>query len=86
MSFAWTSESWWWIALLVQLLAIPGTLLPLLPGLVWLPLGSLVWLAAVGWADAWPEFALAMLLFGLGLIADLPVSYTHLTLPTTSTV
>ena len=71
MSFAWASESWWWIALLVQLLAIPGTLLPLLPGLVWLPLGSLVWLAAVGWADAWPEFALAMLLFGLGLIADL---------------
>jgi len=70
MSFAWTSQSWWWIALLVQLLAIPGTLLPLLPGLIWLPLGSLVWIAAAGWAEAWPEFILAMLLFGSGVIAD----------------
>ena len=71
MSFAWTSDAWWWFALLVQLLAIPGTLLPLLPGLIWLPLGSLVWMAAVGWAEAWPELVLAMVVFGLGLIADL---------------
>lgn len=71
MSLAWTSDSLWWIALVIQLLAIPGTLLPLLPGLIWLPLGSLVWMGAVGWAQAWPELVLAMLLLGLGLIADL---------------
>ena len=71
MSWAWTSDGVWWIALLVQLLAIPGTFLPLLPGLIWLPVGSLVWMGAVGWAQAWPELVLALVLFGLGLIADL---------------
>ena len=71
MSWAWTSDGVWWIALLVQLLAIPGSFLPLLPGLIWLPVGSLVWMGAVGWAHAWPEFVLALLLFVLGLIADL---------------
>ena len=71
MSWAWTSDGVWWIALLVQLLAIPGTFLPLLPGLIWLPVGSLVWMGAVGWTQAWPEFVLALVLFGLGLIADL---------------
>ena len=71
MTWAWTSDGVWWIALLVQLLSIPGSFLPLLPGLIWLPGGSLVWMAAVGWAQAWPEFVLALVLFGLGLIADL---------------
>ena len=71
MTWAWTSDGVWWIALLVQLLSIPGSFLPLLPGLIWLPVGSLVWMAAVGWAQAWPEFVLALVLFGLGLIADL---------------
>ena len=71
MSWVWTSDGVWWIALLVQLLAIPGTFLPLLPGLIWLPVGALVWMGAVGWAQAWPEFVLALVLFGLGLIADL---------------
>ena len=71
MSWAWTSDGVWWIALLVQLLAIPGTFLPLLPGLIWLPVGSLVWMGAVGWAQACPELVLALVLFGLGLIADL---------------
>ncbi|QNI56617.1 hypothetical protein SynBIOSE41_04159 [Synechococcus sp. BIOS-E4-1] len=71
MSWFWTPDGVWWIALLVQLLAIPGTFLPLLPGLIWLPVGSLVWMGAVGWAQAWPEFILATVLFGLGLIADL---------------
>ena len=71
MSWVGTSDGVWWIALLVQLLSIPGSFLPLLPGLIWLPVGSLVWMAAVGWAQAWPEFVLALVLFGLGLIADL---------------
>jgi len=71
MSIAWSADGWWWIALLVQLLAIPGTLLPLLPGLIWLPLGGLVWIAAVGWQQAWPELVVALVLFGLGLVADL---------------
>ena len=71
MSWVWTGDGGRWIALLVQLLSIPGSFLPLLPGLIWLPVGSLVWMAAVGWAQAWPEFVLALVLFGLGLIADL---------------
>jgi|TARA_B100000073_G_scaffold323711_1_gene306024 hypothetical protein len=71
MSWAWTPDGFWWIALLVQCLAIPGTLLPLLPGLIWLPVGALVWMGAVGWAQAWPEFMVALVLFGLGLLADL---------------
>ncbi|MAV55584.1 MAG: hypothetical protein CMJ28_06475 [Phycisphaerae bacterium] len=71
MSIPWSPDVFWWIALLVQLLAIPGTLLPLLPGLIWLPLGGLVWIAAVGWQQAWPEFVVALVLFGLGLVADL---------------
>tara|TARA_B100000965_G_scaffold65116_2_gene50921 strand:+ start:664 stop:1212 length:549 start_codon:yes stop_codon:yes gene_type:complete len=71
MTWAWTSDGVWWIALLVQLLSIPGSFLPLLPGLIWLPVGALVWMGAVGWTQAWPEFVLALVLFGLGLIADL---------------
>lgn len=71
MTSAWTSDGVWWIALLVQLLSIPGSFLPLLPGLIWLPVGALVWMGAVGWTQAWPEFVLALVLFGLGLIADL---------------
>jgi len=71
MSLAWSSDGFWWLALLVQLLALPGTLLPILPGLIWLPVGALVWMAAVGWSQAWPELVLALVLFGLGLMADL---------------
>jgi len=71
MSIPWSSDWWWWIALLVQLLAIPGTLLPLLPGLIWLPVGGLIWTVAVGWQQAWPELVVALVLFGLGLVADL---------------
>lgn len=60
----------WWVALLIQLLAIPGTLLPLLPGLALLPLGAGVWLWAVGWSAGWPPFALACLVLALGWGAD----------------
>jgi uncharacterized protein YqgC (DUF456 family) len=42
----------WWLALLVQVLAIPGTLLPVLPGLVLLPLGAGLWCWVVGWSRA----------------------------------
>jgi len=52
----------WWVALLIQLVAIPGTLLPVLPGLALLPLGALVWCLAVGWSVGWPTLALAAVL------------------------
>ena len=60
----------WWVALLVQALAIPGVLLPVLPGLVLLPLGAMIWVAAVGWQAAWPVLALETLLLLLGWGAD----------------
>jgi uncharacterized protein len=60
----------WWGALLIQLLAIPGTLLPVLPGLALLPLGAGLWLWAVGWSAGWPAFVLACLLLALGWGAD----------------
>ena len=60
----------WWAALVVQLLAIPGTLLPVLPGLVLLPLGALLWCWAVGFAVAWPVLLLAVVLLLLGWGAE----------------
>ena len=60
----------WWLALLVQTTALPGTLLPVLPGLVLLPLGALVWVLAVGWAAGWPALLLAVAILALGLAAD----------------
>jgi len=60
----------WWVALLIQLVAIPGTLLPVLPGLALLPLGALVWCLAVGWSIGWPTLALAAVLLLLGWGAD----------------
>ncbi len=60
----------WWAALLVQALAIPGVLLPVLPGLVLLPLGALIWVAAVGWQAGWPVLALETALLLLGWGAD----------------
>lgn len=63
-------ELLWWLALAIQLLAIPGTLLPVLPGLALLPLGAGLWLWAVGWSAGWPAFALALLLLLLGWGAE----------------
>ena len=60
----------WWVSLLLQVMAIPGTLLPVLPGLVLLPLGTLIWVWGVGWGAGWPTLALALLIFFLGWIAD----------------
>lgn len=60
----------WWAALLVQVLAIPGTLLPVLPGLALLPLGALLWVLAVGWSAGWPPLVLAVVLLVLGWGAD----------------
>jgi hypothetical protein len=64
------SDALWWAALAIELLAIPGTLLPVLPGLALLPLGALVWVGAVGWSVGWPALALASLLLLLGWGAD----------------
>ncbi|MEB3322317.1 MAG: DUF456 family protein [Synechococcaceae cyanobacterium] len=60
----------WWAALLVQAFAIPGTLLPVLPGLALLPLGVLLWVWAVGWTAGWPPLALALVIVVLGWGAD----------------
>ena len=66
------STDWlWWAALLLQVLAIPGALFPVLPGLVLLPLGALLWCWAVGFAAGWPVLALASVLLLLGWGADL---------------
>lgn len=60
----------WWLALAIQLLAIPGALLPVLPGLALLPLGALVWIGAVGWRAGWPTLVLAGVLLVLGWGAE----------------
>jgi uncharacterized protein YqgC (DUF456 family) len=64
------TELLWWGALLIQAAAIPGTLLPVLPGLALLPLGALLWVWAVGFAAGWPVLALASLMLVLGWGAD----------------
>jgi len=63
-------EAIWWAALAIQLMAIPGTLFPVLPGLALLPLGAGVWTWSVGWAVGWPALALASLILLLGWGAD----------------
>jgi hypothetical protein len=60
----------WWAALLIQLVAIPGTLLPLLPGLSLLPLGAMVRCLSEGWCIGWPTLALAAAVLLLGWGAD----------------
>ncbi|MFY8147781.1 MAG: DUF456 family protein, partial [Prochlorococcaceae cyanobacterium] len=64
------SSMLWWLALLIQLAAIPGTLLPVLPGLALLPLGATLWMAAVGWEAGWPPLLLAVVLLLLGWGAE----------------
>ncbi len=65
------SDPIWWWAFGVQLLALPGALLPVLPSLLWLPLGAGLWVWHVGWAAGWPTLVLALTVFFLGFIADL---------------
>lgn len=60
----------WWSALVLQLLAIPGVLLPVLPGLALLPLAALLWIWGVGWAVGWPLLAFDCLLLLLGWGAE----------------
>jgi len=60
----------WWIALVIQLVALPGVLLPVLPGLVLLPLGAGLWCWSVGWSQGWPALAAALLVLALGWGAD----------------
>jgi uncharacterized protein YqgC (DUF456 family) len=60
----------WWAALAIQLVAIPGTLFPVLPGLALLPLGAGLWVWSVGWAVGWPAFVFASLILLLGWGAD----------------
>ena len=66
----------WWAALLIQLAAIPGTLLPVLPGLALLPLGAGLWLwASLGELVAVLRLAQALLaligVFGFVLLSRL---------------
>ena len=65
------SDPIWWLALTLQLLALPGTLLPVLPGLLWLPVGAAVWCWRVGWSVGWPAAAFGGVLFAIGSLADL---------------
>ncbi len=60
----------WWVALLTQALAIPGTVLPVAPGLTLLPIGALVWCWAAGWSAGWPALVLALVLLLLGWGAE----------------
>ncbi|MFW6730727.1 MAG: DUF456 domain-containing protein [Synechococcus sp.] len=60
----------WWIALAIQLVALPGVLLPVLPGLVLLPVGAGLWCWSVGWSQGWPALAAALLVLALGWGAD----------------
>ena len=53
----------WWLALVLQLVALPGTLLPVLPGLLWLPVGAGLWCWHVGWSAGWPPLLLATVTF-----------------------
>lgn len=63
-------EAIWWAALAIQLVAIPGTLFPVLPGLALLPLGAGLWVWSVGWAVGWPALTFASLILLLGWGAD----------------
>ena len=63
-------EAIWWAALAIQLVAIPGTLFPVLPGLALLPLGAGLWVWSVGWAVGWPALVFASLILLLGWGAD----------------
>jgi uncharacterized protein YqgC (DUF456 family) len=63
-------DALWWLALVIQLAALPGTILPVLPGLALLPVGALVWCWAVGWSAGWPALALAAVILLLGWGAD----------------
>ena len=65
------SDPIWWLAVVVQLLALPGSLLPVLPSLLWLPIGAGLWVWHVGWIAGWPCLLMAVIVFVLGLIADL---------------
>ncbi|MCP9771119.1 DUF456 family protein [Synechococcus sp. Tobar12-5m-g] len=60
----------WWSALAIQLISIPGTLIPVLPGLIFLPIGAGLWVWTVGWSSAWPELGLAALILLLGWGAE----------------
>lgn len=66
-----TPDVIWWFALCLQALALPGVIVPVLPGLLWLPLGAGLWCWQVGWSAGWPPLLLALVIFGLGLVADL---------------
>jgi uncharacterized protein YqgC (DUF456 family) len=61
----------WWLALALELLAIPGTLLPLLPGLGLLPVGALLWCWRTGWQGGWAALAFVSVVTVVGLLADL---------------
>ena len=70
MAFPLPLAAAWWLAFLIQLVALPGVVLPVLPGLILLPLGAGLWCWAVGWAAGWPCLAAALVILVLGWGAD----------------
>ncbi|MFZ4804852.1 MAG: DUF456 domain-containing protein [Synechococcus lacustris] len=70
MAFPLPLAAAWWLALLIQLVALPGVVLPVLPGLILLPLGAGLWCWAVGWAAGWPCLVAALVILVLGWGAD----------------
>lgn len=60
----------WWISLLIQVVALPGVVLPVLPGLVLLPVGAGLWCWTVGWPQGAPPLVLAVVVLLLGWGAD----------------
>lgn len=66
MAFPLPLAAAWWLAFLIQLVALPGVVLPVLPGLILLPLGAGLWCWAVGWAAGWPCLVAALVILVLG--------------------
>ena len=60
----------WWVALVIQLVALPGVLLPVLPGLVLLPLGAGLWCWSVGWSQGWPALEAVGRVFNCKVVRD----------------
>ncbi|MDP6193998.1 MAG: hypothetical protein QGH53_06515 [Prochlorococcaceae cyanobacterium ETNP18_MAG_1] len=64
------SDPIWWLAVVVQLLALPGSLLPVLPSLLWLPIGAGLWVWHVGWIAGYPSRSVGGLGDGCWIVGE----------------